>query len=114
MFRSKSQFNRALILLVGVATLLVGLWIYVGVRFGVWTYNDFDRYSHLTENLPVAHALWHNKIKVGDNAEQIISLWHPHMIWRFGRWVEMTWYLGGPKKDVIPLIGITVRAEDGV
>jgi len=112
--RLKPELKGALLTFLGLALVLVGAWIYTGIRLGIWRYSEYDRYNWLTANLPVARELWHGNIKAGDNVEELISRWHPHTISRFGRWVTLDWYPGGRSQDTISFIGITVIAEDGV
>jgi len=112
--RLEPELKGALLALLGVALLLVGLWIYAGIHLGIWRYREYDRYNWLTANLPVARELWHGNIKAGDNVEELISYWQPHSTRRFGSWVIMDWYPGGLSRDSISLIGIVVIAKDGV
>ena len=112
--RLKPELKGALLALLGVALVLAGLWIFIGVRLRIWTYPEYGRYVWLTANLPVAHALWHHEIKAGEDVEQLITMWRPHMTSRFGDWVELRWFPGGPSKDSISFIGVWVLAKDGV
>ena len=112
--RLKPELKGALLTLLCIALILVGIWIFIGVRIGIWSPIEYERYVELTVNLPVAHLLWHKEIKAGDDVEKLIKDWRPHMITRFGRWIELIWYPGGPQKDVIPLVGISVIAKDGI
>jgi hypothetical protein len=112
--RLKPELKGALLALLSVALVLIGFWIYTGIRLGIWTYRDCDRYVWLTANLPVAHALWHDEIKAGDSAEQLITIWRPHQITKFGRWIELRWYPHGPSTNSISFIGISVIAKDGI
>jgi hypothetical protein len=112
--RLKPELKGALLALLGVALLLVALWIYTGVRLRIWTYHEYGRYVWLTANLPVARALWHDEMKAGEDVEQLITMWRPHMTNRFDRWVELRWFPGGPSKDTISFIGVWVLAKDGV
>ena len=110
----KPELKGALLALLGVALMLAGLWVFIGVRLRIWTYQEYDRYVWLTANLPVAHALWHGEIKAGEDVEQFITMWRPHSTNRFGHWVEMRWYPSGASKDSISFIGIWILAKDGV
>jgi len=92
---------------------LLGLWLFIGIRFHFWTYRAYDRYVWLAANLPVARSLWHGEIKAGDDVEELIKIWRPHMITRCDRWVELRWFPGGPSQDTISFIGICVVAKDG-
>ncbi len=112
--RLKPELKGALLALLGVALVLIGFWIYTGIRLGIWTYRDYDRYVWLTANLPIANALWHDEIKAGDDAEQLITIWQPHQITKFGRWIELRWYPGGPSTNSIYFIGVSVIAKDGI
>lgn len=112
--RLKPELKGALLALLGVSLILIGFWIYTGVRLGIWTYRDYDRYVWLTANLPVAYALWHDQIKAGDNAEQLITNWRPHQITKFGPWIELRWYPHGPSTNSISFIGVCVIAKDGI
>lgn len=110
----KSKSKGALLALFGVALLFVGLWVAMGVRVGIWTYHDYERYFWLTTKLEVAHRLWRGDIKAGDDAEKLAAMWHPHQLGRFGRWIKMDWFPYGRRKDSISFIGVTVVAKDGV
>ena len=110
----KPEIKGALLTLFSIALLFFILWICVGLRFGLWKYIEYDRYVWLTANLPVARQLWHKEIKAGDDAEIIIKEWSPHSMRRFGPWIEMSWYPGGPSKNSISFIGINVLAKDGI
>jgi len=112
--RIKPELKGALLALLGVVLLLAGLWIFTGLRLGIWTYHEYDRYVWLTANLEVAHKLWLGDINAGNNVEELIKVWRPHEINRFGRWIELRWFPGGPSHDAISLIGIWVLARDGV
>jgi hypothetical protein len=96
-----------------VALVLVGIWVFIGLRMHIWTYGEYGRYIWLTANLPVAHALWHHEIKPTEDVENLIKVWQPHMISRFDHWVELRWYPHGPSEDTLSLIGIFVLAKDG-
>ena len=110
----KPELKGALLTLLGVALVLIGFWIYTGIRLGIWTYRDYDRYVWLTANLPVAHALWHDEIKAGDDAKQLITIWRPHQITKFGHWTNLRWYPCGPSTNSISFIGVSVIAKDGI
>jgi hypothetical protein len=111
--RLKPELKGALLALTGVALVLAGVWLVLGLRLRIWTYHEYDRYVWLTANLPVAHALWHHKIKAAEDVEQVIKQWRPHMTNRFDRWVELRWVPGGPSQDTISFIGIWALAKDG-
>ena len=112
--RLKPELKGALLALLGVALVLVGIWVVAGIRLGVWSYAEHRRYSWLTANLPVAHRLWNGGIRAGDDVEELITTWRPHMTSRFGRWIELRWFPGGPSQDLISFIGVRVVARDGV
>jgi hypothetical protein len=112
--RIRPELKGALLTLIFIALVLLGVWIHNGLRLGVWTYNQFDRYLWLTENMGVARELWHGNIKAGDDAEQFVKIWHPDSVTHFNHWIRMDWYPGGIRKDAISLIGITVVAHDEV
>src|SRR6185437_3322648 len=111
--RLKPELKGALLTLFGITLVLVGLWIFAGLRLGIWTPIEYDRYLWLTANLGVADRLWHGDIKAGDDAEKLINEWRPHMITRFGPWIEMRWFPGGYSPDSISFIGICVISKDG-
>lgn len=111
--RLKPELKGALLTLLGMAAILAGIWIYVGIRVGIWTPVQYERYNYLTQNMPVAYLLWHGEIKAGDDAEQLIKDRHPHMLTRYGRWIEMRWYPGGPDTNYISFVGMYVLAKDG-
>ena len=111
--RLKPELKGALLTLLGIALILVGVWIFIGVRYRIWTPIGYGRFVELTVNLPVAHFLWEKEIKAGDDAEQLIKDWRPHMITRYGPWIEMRWFPGGPSPDTISFVGIYVLAKNG-
>jgi len=111
--RIKPELKGALLTLFGIALILVGLWIFIGVRYRIWTPIEYGRFIELTVNLPVAHLLWEKEIKAGDDAEQLIKEWRPHMITRYGPWIEMRWFPGGPSPDTISFVGIYVLTKNG-
>ncbi len=111
--RLKPELKGALLTLLGIALILVGVWIFIGIRIGIWTPIQYDRYIWLTENLPVADLLWHGEIKAGDDAEQLIKDWRPHEITRFDSWIEMYWFPGGRDTNSISFIGMCVLAKNG-
>ena len=111
--RIKPELKGALFALAGVALVHIGVWTFIGLRLRLWSYNEYERYVWLTANLPVARLLWHGEMKTGDDVWEVIKVWRPHMISRFDRWVELSWFPGGPSADGISLIGIRVIAKDG-
>ncbi len=111
--RIKPELKGALLTLLGIALILFGVWIFIGLRIGIWTPIQYDRYIWLTENLPVADLLWHGEIKAGDDAEILVKDWRPHEITRFGPWIEMYWFPGGPDTNGISFIGMYVLAKNG-
>jgi hypothetical protein len=111
--RLKAELKGALLALLGVALVAVGAWIASGIRLGLWTYHEYRRYLYITDNIPVAYHLWHGHIKAGTDVETLLAEWRPDRTARFGRWVEMTWFPGGLRKDSFSLIGVTILAEDG-
>ena len=100
--------------LCGTALVAFGLWIYTGIRLGIWKYSQYARYHWVVANLPITRELWHGEIKAGDDVEKIISSWPPHGIRRYGSWVDLRWYAGGRQTNHLSLIGIAVVAKDGV
>jgi hypothetical protein len=111
--RLKPELKGALLALLGVALVLVGVWAFVGIRLRIWTYREYERYVWLTANLPVAHLLWRGEMKAGDDVEELIKVWRPHVATKFDPWVELRWFPGGPSQDTISLIGIYVIAKNG-
>src|ERR1039457_3332511 len=102
--RLKPEIKGALLTLLGIALILVGVWVFIGFRIGIWTPVQYKRYIWLTENLPVADLLWHGEIKAGDDAETLVKDWRPHELTRFGPWIEMYWFPGGPDTNRISFI----------
>ena len=111
--RLKPELKGALLTLFGIALILVGVWIFMGLRIGIWTLIQYERYNYLTKNLPVAYLLWHGEIKAGDDAEKLVADRRPHMLARYGPWIEMRWYPGGPNTNCISFIGMYVLAKNG-
>jgi hypothetical protein len=111
--RIKPELKGALLTLLCIALILVGFWIFIGVRNGIWTPVEYGRFVELTVNLPVAHLLWQKEINAGDDAEQLIKEWRPHTITRYGPWIEMRWFPGGPSPDTISFVGIYILAKNG-
>lgn len=111
--RLKPELKGAVWTLLSIALILVGGWFVMGIRLGIWTPIQYDRYLWLTENLQIANRLWHGQTKAGDDAEQLIKDWRPHMISRYGPWIEMRWFPGGRDTNVISSIGMCVLAKNG-
>jgi hypothetical protein len=111
--RIKPELKGALLTLLGITLILVVVWIFIGCRIGIWTPIQYDRYIWLTENLQIATRLWHGETKAGDDAEKLIKDWRPHMISRFGPWIEMRWFPGGKDTNYISFIGIYALAKNG-
>ena len=111
--RLKPELKGALLTSLGIALILVGVWVFIGFRIGIWTPVQYDRYIWLTENLPVADLLWHGKIRAGDDAEILVKDWRPHELTRFGPWIEMYWFPGGPDTNRMSFIGMFVLAKNG-
>lgn len=111
--RLKPQLQGALLTLVGEAIVLIGIWLIIGIRLGIWSYDEYERYIWLTIKIPVARRLWHGDVKPGDDVEQLARAWRPHQISRYGQWVDLVWFPDGMPQDAIPLISICVTAKDG-
>lgn len=111
--RLKPELKGALWTLLCIVLILVGFWFVTGIRLGIWTPIQYHRYIWLTENLQIANRLWHGETKAGDDAEQLIKDWRPHMITRYGPWIEMRWFPGGIDTNFISFIGMYVLAKDG-
>jgi len=110
----RPELKGALLTLLGIALILVGVWIFIGVRIGIWTPIEYGRFVELTANLPVAQKLWNGGIKAGDDAEQLIKECRPHTITRYGPWIEMQWFPGGPlPPGTISFVGISIVAKNG-
>ena len=112
--RIKPELKGALFTLTFIALVALGVWIYNGLRLGIWTYAQYDRYVWLTENMGVARELWHGSIKAGDDADQFMKMWQPDRVRHFDHWVQMDWYPGGLRKGFTSLIGVTIVADDHV
>lgn len=113
MLRSRPQLKGALLTLLVIALLLVGLWVWIGIRVGIWTYSEYNRHIWLVENIPIARELWRGNIQAGYNAERVIHDWNPDQITRFGPWIEMRWFPGGRHDDEISFIGICMISKNG-
>lgn len=99
--------------LVGFVLLLFCLWIWVGIRIGIWTYPQYERHICLVNTIPVAHALWSHQINAGDSASELSGNWKPDVVDRFGPWIQMHWFPGGASTDVIQFIGVCIIAQNG-
>jgi hypothetical protein len=66
-----------------------------------------------TAGLPILQELGEG-VKAGDDAENVIKLWHPRMITRFGHWTVMNWLPENSSPHAIPLIGVHMIAKNGV
>jgi hypothetical protein len=111
--RLKPELKGAMLALLGVVLVFIGIWVFIGLRFGLWTTVEYDRYLFLTEHLKVAHDLWHREIKAGDDVEELIKNYRPHEIERFDGWAELRWFPDGPSKDTFSFVGMYVLAKDG-
>jgi hypothetical protein len=114
MLSLKPELKGALLAMFGIVIVLVGIWVWMGFRIGLWTYPQYERHVWLLANLPVDDLLWQGKIQAGDKVENLIKDWRPHEINRFGPWTEMSWFPGGPSDDTISFIGTCVIAKNGV
>jgi hypothetical protein len=110
--RLKPELKGALLTLLGIALIFGGIWIFIGLRIGIWTPIQYERYNYLTQNLPVAYLLWHKEIQTGDDAEKLIANWRPHMMIKYGPWTEMRWFPGGANTNYISFIGMCVIAKN--
>ena len=99
--------------LAGLVLLLFCLWIWAGVRIGIWTYPQYQRHILLVETVPVAHALWSHQINAGDSATVLSRHWKPDDVNQFGHWIQMQWFPGGARTDAIQFIGICIIAKSG-
>ncbi len=106
--------KHALLALLITILVPISLWIWAGMRLGIWTFREYERYIELTEQLPVARELWWGDIKAGDDVKNLINDQRPHMISQFGPWMELRWFPGGPSDDYISFIGMCVVAKNGV
>ena len=111
--RLKPGLKRALLTLVGLVLLIFCLWIWIGIRIGIWTYPKYQRHIWLVETIPVAHALWSREVHAGDSAAELSRNWKPDDVDQFGPWIQMQWYPGGARTDVIQFIGIRIIAKNG-
>lgn len=111
--RLKSVLKRVLVSLLAIVFILAGIWIWIGIRIGIWTYPQYDRHIWLVENIPVARAFWRGDIKVGDNVDELIKQWPPSGSNRFDPWVILRWEPGDPNTG-ISFIGISAVAKNGV
>lgn len=114
MLRSRPQLKGALLTLLVITLFLVGVWVWIGIRTGIWTLPEYGRNLWLVPTIPVTIDLWRGNIQAGDNADELISEWSPDDIFQFGPWVEMQWYPGGRSDDSLSFIGVCVIAKNGV
>jgi hypothetical protein len=114
MLRSRPQLKGALFTLLAIALLLIGIWVWIGVRTGIWTLPEYGRNLWLVPTIPITMDLWRGNIRAGDSADELISEWRPDDVFRFGQWVEMQWYPGGRSDDIISFVGVSVIAKNGV
>lgn len=113
MLRLKPKLKHVLLSLFGLLFLLFFIWIWAGIRIGIWTYPQYRRHIWLEEAIPVANALWSHQIKAGDKAAEFSREWRPDLVTRFGPWRDMEWFPGGARDDLRSFIGIEVVAKDG-
>lgn len=100
-------------MLAGVVALILGLWVSVGCRLGVWTWRDYQVYLMVTRGITVGHGLWCGEIQAGDDVDSVVGRSNPQMVHRFGPWTEATYIPGGPRTNaVISLVGVTLLARD--
>jgi hypothetical protein len=119
MLRSRPQLKGALLMLLVIALLLVGLWVWIGVRTGMWTFMEYGRNLWLVENTPVLRAFWGGDINAGDSVEEVIDNWPPTKVDRFGPWAHLEWYPGvfsddHLSDDFLSYIGVCAFAKNGV
>jgi hypothetical protein len=83
----------------GLVLVLACLWVYLGVRFDLWTPAGYARYRWLCYQIKIAPEFWHGKIKAGDDARPIVRTWPPQIIHQFGPWAELEWVPLHPDKN---------------
>lgn len=108
--RLKPKLKGAVLAFLGIVLLLFCLWIWIGIRIGIWTYPQYQRHIWLVENIPIAHALWSHQIKAGDSAAELSRDWRPNFVTEFGPWRDMQWY---PSGSTFSYVGIDVIARNG-
>jgi hypothetical protein len=74
-----------------VALALSCLWVFIGLRFNLWTPADYTRYRWLCAHIKIAPEFWHGRIKAGEDAHPIVKTWPPQILHQFGPWAELDW-----------------------
>jgi hypothetical protein len=70
--------------------------------------------SLVTTNFPVFQEFVQGNIKAGDNAENLIKVWPPQIISRFGPWIALRWLPENPSQTGVQLFGIKAIAKNGI
>jgi hypothetical protein len=91
------------------------LWVFVGLRFDLWTPAGYFRYHWLCSRMKITPEFWHGKIKAGDDARKIVKLWPPQIIHQFGPWAELEWIPADPDNKSAPsnveIVAVTQNAR---
>jgi hypothetical protein len=80
----KPELKGSLSTLFTIALVILCIWIWIGIRIGIWTFPQYDRHVWLVSNIPVAHLLWTREIQAGQNADNLIKEWCPDRTAQFG------------------------------
>jgi hypothetical protein len=93
--------------------LLAFAWVFIGLRFDLWTPAEYARYRWLCSRMKITPDFWHGKIKAGDDARKIVRSWPPQVLHQFGPWAELEWIPFNPdQQHAVPDIGIEAVAKN--
>lgn len=109
MLRLRPRLKGVPLTLIGLVLLFFGIWIWIGIRVGIWTYPQYERHIWVVETIPIAHAFWSHQIKAGDSAAELSRDWSPDFVTQFGPWRDMQWF---PRGSVFSYIGIDAVAKN--
>lgn len=79
----------------------------------VWSHSDYRAFQEVSR-YPVGKDLWFGRIKPGQDVDVLIENIPPHRIRRFGQFVWLTYYAGGPPPPgSFTMESLGVIAKDG-
>jgi hypothetical protein len=82
-------------------------------QWRIWSLKDYRAFQEVSR-YALGQELWSGRITAGVEVEDLIKKEPPHRLRRYGRFVELTYYSGGPPPPMsIPFESLAVIAKDG-
>lgn len=80
--------------------LLAFLWVYVGLRVGVWGPLGYVHYVQCILGIqPLGYYLWHGEIKQGASLSELTERFRPSSTLHYGEWTELQFTPGCRRTD---------------